>query len=153
MCARRRPAAALLAGRAGQDNAYLDDYAGLANALLTLYESGGPAARLDQAIELADEILATFRRSEHSGFFYTAGDHEPLIVRKKDAIDSPVPSGNGLAATLLVRLAGFAIATTTAPWRRRRFERVLAWMQRAPTATFQLLLAMGLLEESPSAIE
>jgi uncharacterized protein YyaL (SSP411 family) len=129
------------AGRA-KHNAYLDDYAGLGNALLTLYETGGSKKRLDQAVGMADEIVARFTDHELGGFFYTASDHEPLIVRKKDAVDNPVPSGNGLAATLLVRLQAISpredyAAAAGATWRA-----CSAWLRQVPTATFQLLLAM-----------
>ena len=48
------------------------------------------------------------------GFFYTASDHEPLIVRKKDLWDTPVPSSTGLAVTALLRLARQRGATTSA---------------------------------------
>ena len=71
---------------------------------MTLYETDGSSAWLDEAMRLADEILTHFADPEHGGFFYTAADHEQLIVRKKDVLDNPVPSGNGLAATLLYRL-------------------------------------------------
>ena len=120
-------------GRAKYD-AYLDDYAGLACALLTLYEAGGPPAWLDQAVGLADEILARFADREHGGFFFTAVDHEPLLVRKKDVIDNPVPSGNGLAAMLFLRLhaicrrddyraAAEATLRACLPWMRQVADR------------------------------
>ena len=50
-------------------------------------------------------MLARFADAEAGGFFYTADDHEPLIARKKDILDTPVPSSTGLAATALLRLA------------------------------------------------
>lgn len=129
--------------RAGQarHHAYLDDYASLANALLTLHEIGGHPSRLDQAVALADEILAHFSDREHGGFFYTADDHEPLIVRKKDAIDNPVPSGNGLAARLFVRLQAIRGSETYRTAAEATFQACLPWMQQWPTGTFQLLLA------------
>jgi uncharacterized protein len=88
-------------------DAYLDDYAALGNALLTLHETAGSLMRLDQAAALADTIVAQFADQQRGGFFYTAAQHEPLIVRKKDWLDNPAPSGNGLAATLLLRLQAF----------------------------------------------
>jgi uncharacterized protein len=130
------------ASRAKYD-AYLDDYAGLGNALLTLYETSHVRARLDQAIAMADQLLTRFADPQHGGFFYTADDHERLIVRKKDAIDNPLPSGNGLAAMLLARLAhldlprrdGYAAAADAT------LRACLPWMRLAPTGTFELLLA------------
>ncbi len=86
-------------------NAYLDDYAALGNALVTLYETNAGGHWLQSAVELAEELLRSYADPEQGGFFYTPADHEPLIARKKDFIDSSVPSGNGLAAMLLLRLA------------------------------------------------
>ena len=92
-------------GRAKCD-AYLDDYAGLGNALLTLYETRrpDPAATRSGRRRWPIRSSASSPISEHGGFFYTAADHEPLIVRKIDFLDNPTPSGNGLAAMLLLRL-------------------------------------------------
>jgi uncharacterized protein len=129
--------------RAGQAkyDAYLDDYAGLGNALLALYETGGAWDRLDQAVALADRLLASFADQEHGGFFYTADDHERLIVRRKDAIDNPLPSGNGLAATLLTRLATISGRADYAAAASTTLRACLPWMRLAPAATFELLLA------------
>jgi uncharacterized protein YyaL (SSP411 family) len=39
------------------------------------------------------------------GFFFTGKSHETLIVRSKDYFDNATPSGNSVAAHLLLRLA------------------------------------------------
>ncbi len=130
------------AGRAKHD-AYLDDYAGLGNALCTLHETGGPQSRLDEAVGMADAILARFADPERGGFFYTAADHEPLIVRKKDVFDNPIPSGNGLAAMLFLRLASAAARDDYRTAGEATLHACLPWMRQAPTGTFQLLLALG----------
>ena len=46
-----------------------------------------------EARALADTIVARFADPERGGFFSTADDHEPLIARRKDLEDSPIPSG------------------------------------------------------------
>ncbi|MBN1855273.1 MAG: thioredoxin domain-containing protein [Pirellulales bacterium] len=126
----------------------LDDYAGLGNALLTLYETGGPPARLDQTVAVADEILARFADPEHGGFYYTANDHEPLIVRKMDCLDNPTPSGNGLAATLLLRLQTISGNNSYRAAAEAAIRACLALVRQAPTGAFQLLLTMDLLLSS-----
>ena len=93
---------------------------------------------------LADEILARFADRQHGGFFYTAADHEPLIVRKKDVIDNPVPSGNGLAATLFCRLQRICRRDDYRGAAEATLRACFAWMRQVPTGTFQLLLAMEL---------
>ena len=125
-------------------DAYLDDYAGLGNALLTLHENGGPPARLDQAVAVAEQIMTQFSDPQHGGFFYTAADHEPLIVRKTDFLDSPTPSGNGLAATLLMRLAAISVDAKYRTAAEATLRACFARMRQMPTGTFQLLLAMDL---------
>ena len=88
-------------------DAYLDDYAALANALISLYEATFDAARLVEAARLADLMLEHFADRENGGFFFTADDHEELIARNKEVADSSTPAASALAATALVRLAKF----------------------------------------------
>jgi len=86
-------------------NAYLEDYAALALGLLRLYEATFELRWLEAASQLARAMLASFLDAQGGGFFQTGADHERLIVRHKDFIDSAVPSGNSLAADLFLRLA------------------------------------------------
>ncbi|PTL55659.1 thioredoxin domain-containing protein [Paraconexibacter algicola] len=85
--------------------AYLEDHAFLLEALLTLYEATGETRWFSAARELADELLARFLDREHGGFFSTADDHEPLVTRRKDIEDAPLPAGGSAAAHGLLRLA------------------------------------------------
>jgi uncharacterized protein YyaL (SSP411 family) len=86
-------------------NAYLEDYAYLADALLTLYEATLDTLWFERARETADLMIERFADAERGGFFTTSSDHEELIVRRKDADDHPIPSGNSAAALALLRLA------------------------------------------------
>ncbi len=86
-------------------NAYLEDYAAVALGLIALYQATFDLRWLEAAAGLAETILAQFRDPARPGFFQTADDHEVLITRRKDFIDSAVPSGNSLAAELFLRLA------------------------------------------------
>ncbi len=80
-------------------DAYLDDYASLANALVTLYEATCNERWIDEAVRLMDIVLDKFSDPAGGGFFYTATDHEQLLTRTKELTDSSTPSGNALAAT------------------------------------------------------
>jgi uncharacterized protein YyaL (SSP411 family) len=91
-------------GRAHID-AYLEDYAYLLEALLTLYEAGGQARWFVRARELADELIERFVDRERGGFLTTAADGGSGFARRKDLDDSPIPSGNSAAAFGLLRLA------------------------------------------------
>ena len=85
--------------------AYLEDHAFGLEALLTLYEATFESRWFDRARTLADTMLARFGDPERGGFFSTAEDHEPLIARRKEIGDHPIPSGNSSAALGLLRLA------------------------------------------------
>lgn len=84
--------------------AYLDDYAFLLDALLVLYKLRQRKEDLQFAIALADILLNYFMDEKEGGFFFTASDHEALILRPKPLMDEAVPAGNGVAARALARL-------------------------------------------------
>jgi uncharacterized protein len=91
-------------GRAKLDG-YLEDHAFLLEALIALFEATCEERWFQQAVALADEMIARFADPQDGGFFSTASDSEALIVRRKDLEDSPIPSGSSSAAVGLLRLA------------------------------------------------
>jgi uncharacterized protein YyaL (SSP411 family) len=82
---------------------YLDDYACMAEACLTLYETTFEPRWLREALELADAILELFSDPD-GGFFQTGADAERLVVRPKELFDNAVPAGSSMAADVLLRL-------------------------------------------------
>jgi uncharacterized protein YyaL (SSP411 family) len=86
-------------------DAFLEDYAFLLDALLTLYESTFEVGWYREAIRLAAELIDRFEDRDRGGFFTTAQGRDELPVRRKDLEDSPIPSGNSAAAHALLRLA------------------------------------------------
>jgi uncharacterized protein YyaL (SSP411 family) len=87
------------AGRGG-----LDDYACLADGLLCLYQATFDEGWLTASRELADIIERQFADAA-GGWFDTATDAEPLIVRPKQTQDGATPSGGAAAAQVILRLA------------------------------------------------
>ncbi len=85
--------------------AYLEDHAFLLEALLTLYEATFDPRWFAEARALAEQILERFADPERGGFFSTASDHEPLLARRKELQDHPIPAGGSAAAFGLLRLA------------------------------------------------
>jgi len=90
-------------GRAHLD-AYLDDYAFLLEAQLTLLQAEFRTEDLQFAQALAEELLSQFEDAEQGGFYFTRHDHEALIHRPKSGQDQALPSGNASAAWALQRL-------------------------------------------------
>jgi uncharacterized protein YyaL (SSP411 family) len=86
-------------------NGYLDDYANLADGLFALYELTFEYEWLDAAIRVSDRMIEQFWDAQDGGFFFTGRDHEALLTRTKDFFDNATPSGNSVAADVLLRLA------------------------------------------------
>lgn len=86
-------------------NAYIDDHALLAEALIALYEATGEEGWLNTAVELAEAIIARFLDADEGAFYFTASDSDSLITRNKDWHDGSMVSGNASAAMVLLKLS------------------------------------------------
>ena len=84
--------------------AYLDDYACLINAFVSLYRVAFDGKWINRAVALSELMKRHFYNAENNAFYFTADDHEKLVARTQDFQDSAVPSGNAMAATALIRL-------------------------------------------------
>ncbi|MDS4020015.1 MAG: thioredoxin domain-containing protein [Candidatus Competibacter sp.] len=123
-------------------NAYLDDYAFLIDGILELLQCRWRDGELDFGLALADVLLDRFQDRAAGGFYFTASDHESLIQRPKPAHDEALPSGNGIAARVLLQLGHLTgrmdcleAAERTLRWARPAIERI-------PTACNTLLTAL-----------
>ncbi|RPJ39441.1 MAG: thioredoxin domain-containing protein, partial [Chloroflexi bacterium] len=98
----------LRAWRIGQarHSAFLEDHAGLALALLDLYQSDPDLRWYQAAGQLAGDLLEHFRDPQ-GGFFDTRSDQETLITRPKEIQDNATPSGSALAASALLLLSAY----------------------------------------------
>jgi uncharacterized protein len=85
-------------------NAYLEDYAFYIDGLLTLFETSGELRWFEEACALSNTMIDEFWDEQEGGFFYTGRSHEDLIVRSKDFFDNATPSGNSVAAQVLLRI-------------------------------------------------
>jgi uncharacterized protein len=123
--------------------AFLDDYAFFAQALIDLFESGFNPSYLDIAANLAKNQLMQFEDAEHGGFFSTVGGASDLLLRMKDDYDGAEPSGNSVAADVLLRLAHLTGDSSF----RDRAEKCLRWvapkLKAQPTMAPQMLVALG----------
>src|SRR5579883_1376595 len=86
-------------------DAFLDDYAFFANALIDLYETSFEPQDLHFAIRLAELAIERFEDREQGGFFSSAEGTADLVLRLKDDYDGAEPSGNSMMALALLRLA------------------------------------------------
>ncbi len=84
---------------------FLDDYAAYLFAQFALYGATLDGMYLERAKRMYQEANRQFRDEENGGYFLYGADNESLILRPKEAYDGAIPSGNGLMAWSLVRLA------------------------------------------------
>ena len=86
-------------------NGYLDDYANVVDGLFALYELTFDYKWLEAAVRIADRMIEQFWDEQGGGFYFTGKDHESLLTRPKDFFDNATPSGNSVAADVLLRMA------------------------------------------------
>jgi uncharacterized protein YyaL (SSP411 family) len=124
-------------------NAYLDDYAYLANALLEMLQLRWRNEDATWLRQILDVMLDRFQDTQLGGFFFTSDDHEQLIHRSKSFSDDAIPAGNGIGARVLIR-AGYLLGETH--WLEAG-ERTLraAWLaiNRFPHGHMSLLEALA----------
>ena len=123
-------------------NAYLDDYANVADGLLSLYQLTFEEGWLKRAESLADLIIDTFWDSDNGGFYFTDIGHEALITRTKDYLDNATPSGNSVAADVLVRLGAQLGRNDLTEKAKRLFESTGALLAQYPSGFGRLLEAI-----------
>src|SRR6185503_88782 len=120
--------------------------------LLTLFETTGELEWFSEARNLCDVMIEEFWDDEEGGFFFTGDSHEQLIVRAKDFFDNATPSGNSVAAEVLLRLAAL---TNNQDYQRRAttIMRLTAnGMLRYPSGFGRLLCALDFYLGKPKEI-
>jgi uncharacterized protein YyaL (SSP411 family) len=138
-------------GRVKQ-SAFLQDVAALGNALLSLYEATLDAPILDDVRWCVSQVLDRYLDEEAGLLFDTPHDGEALIVRPRELSDGAVPSGNSLAAELLLR-AGRLLGDEDCVRVTERIMRSLAGsMTRFPIGFGRMLSTLCLLNTSPVEI-
>lgn len=108
---------------------HLDDYVYFIWGLIELFETTGTPNYLEQALHFQNVLSAHFADDEAGGFYFTAQDAEPLLLRPKEFYDGALPSGNSVAMLNLLRLGRLTGNTT--------FEETAAKIGRAASNLVQ----------------
>jgi len=132
-------------------DAYLDDYAFLADGLLDLCDATGDRRWLDEAKSLMAVLKAHYWDEARGGYFLTPDDGENLLLRLKPSYDQATPSGNGVAARVLIRLGRLTGDAEYFETARATLNSFLGLMQSVPQATHSLILATAMLREAKPA--
>jgi hypothetical protein len=130
--------------RAGQvvEKAFLDDYAFLILGLIDLYEACFEVRWLREARDLAQQMIERFADRAEGGFFLAGQDAERLIAQDKPGYDGAVPSGNSIAALVLLKLGRLLMEDRFL----REAEKILRWFSgqiaESPTSLTAMLPAL-----------
>ncbi|GAC1462867.1 MAG: thioredoxin domain-containing protein [Chloroflexota bacterium] len=126
----------------GRIPAFLEDYAYLLEALVTLYETAWDARHLHRAHELAQDMVHRFWDDERPGLYDTDLNAGELVVRPRSFFDNPIPSGNSAAAFGLLRLEALSGESTYGAWALPSLRAMSGVYARAPLAFAHLLSAL-----------
>ncbi|HEX2915136.1 MAG TPA: thioredoxin domain-containing protein [Chloroflexia bacterium] len=133
-------------------NGFLEDYSYYADGLLALYEATFDLKWLVEARKLADSMLDKFWDDQDETFFDTASDHEELVTRPRSFFDNAVPSGNAVAADVLLRLA---LLTGEESYRQHAegvLRKLAELASQSPTGFGRLLSALDFYLSSPKEV-
>lgn len=130
------------AGAPPKLNAYLEDYAFLASALVSLYETTFEYRWLKAALELTEIMNDQFWDPDQAGYFFTGKDHEALITRVKDFQDGSTPSGNSMAVTALARLGRLTGRQDLLDRAEKTMRAAAGVLAKSPMAGSQMLVAL-----------
>jgi uncharacterized protein len=133
-------------------NAYLDDYAFLADAVLELQQVRFRADELQFARELLEVVLRHHGDDRAGGFFFTSDDHEQLIHRSKSFADDATPAGIGVAAFALQRMGYLLGEARYLEAAERAIRAGWAMMQKYPQGHASLLTALEELLHPPETV-
>jgi uncharacterized protein YyaL (SSP411 family) len=130
------------AGSTPKLNAYLEDYAYLADGLISLYEATFEPRWIEAAADLTRVMIDQFWDPAQGGFFFTGRDHEELIARSKDPYESSTPSGNSMAVTTMLRLAKLTGRPDLFDKADATLKLFAGQLRLTPTASGQMLCAL-----------
>jgi uncharacterized protein YyaL (SSP411 family) len=132
-------------------NAYLDDYAFFIDGLIALHQATGDGRWLDAADELTAVQLRLFWDDQSGGCFFTSSDHEELLARSKDPVDTVLPSGNAVTAGNLAYL-GRALGNDDYLERARKTVMAFsAMLSQSPIAMPRMAVSWAALEANQNA--
>jgi len=129
-------------------DAYLEDYAYLAQAMLDLYEATFDASWFEEARGLVATAVELFWDEAAGGFYTTSKGHESLIARMREEYEGPHPTGNAVMALTLLKLHDY---TGDASIRDRADKTIRAYkahVERYPAGHAYMLCALEYLKGS-----
>lgn len=123
--------------------AFAEDYAALALALIHLYTASGNETYLEKAKALTDRGIELFYDSKEKVFCFTHQNTRGFTVRRRDIFDTSTPSSNALFAEVLSLLRRYYLHEPYANMLELMLARLRQQMSRNPILTaYAILVAL-----------
>ncbi|MFT7539051.1 MAG: hypothetical protein ACI9F2_001205, partial [Lysobacterales bacterium] len=91
----------------------------------------------------AQSMLILFWDDRKGGFYFTAHDSEVLLFQQKEIYDGAIPSGNSMAAMVLVRLSHITFDSVFNKKLEEMFKIFSSSLKKRPSAYAQMLSAFS----------
>ncbi len=123
-------------------SAYLDDYVEVSNGLIELYQATFDPRWIQTAKSLMSRALVDFWDSKLEVFYFTSAAHKNLLARTKPSFDGATPSGNSIAAMVLLRLGRLMYDKELLNKGQAVLRSSAKMMERAPRAYLNMMWAL-----------
>lgn len=122
---------------------HIDDYAYYIWALLSLYEATLNVYYLEKSIEYTKVMVEQFFDWEKGGFYLYSEESEKLIHRPKEVYDGAIPSGNSVAAYVLIKLASLTADVVIIETAEKQMEFIMNQIADYPSShAFSMMAVM-----------
>ena len=88
-------------------DAFLDDYAMMADAAIALYQATFNEMYLEDARKWVDTVILNFSSEDSPLFYFNNANSDSLFVRKVDFLDNVIPASNSVLAMVLCMLGRY----------------------------------------------
>ena len=123
---------------------HIDDYAFYCLALIELYEATLDIQYLSKAFRFSQIMIRKFFDKDSGGFFLYAEDAETLIHRPKEIYDGAIPSGNSVAAYVLLKLSAYTAKAELIQAADKQNAYIAGIIEDYPSAYCFALMALGM---------
>jgi len=113
-------------------NGYLEDYASVIEAFISLYEVTLDESWLEHSVNLTEYCFKKFYDQERGMFYFTSSDDPKLLTRSIEYRDNVIPASNSIMAKNLFKLSHFYEASRYGETSRQMLKNVLAEMEQYP---------------------
>ena len=114
-------------------NGYLEDYAAVIQAYISLYEATLDEQWLDKSKILADYSYTNFYDSEKHMFYFTSKEDRKLITRSFEYRDNVIPASNSMMAKNLYLLSHYFNSEKYAATAKQMLKNVMPEMEQYPS--------------------